>query len=140
MPGQINALQSNRTAGPILGKEHQDTAVRRPGRPFLKITAGKNALAINTVNRFRIHHSDTELPVNHFCKSNIVAARRPYRRCIAPGIKTDAMNIGTVSVHNIKLLIASAVGVKHYLRTVGRIAWRRIDRPAGSQLLAAPAT
>src|SRR3546814_2651876 len=81
--------------------EHQDTAVRRPGRRFLHIVRGRQdalARAIGT------HHADRELALVLLGKRDQVAAWRPHRRRIAALVEADAMLVRAIGIHHIELL------------------------------------
>ncbi len=107
-----------------IAEEHQEQAVRRPGRAFIVEALGQDALA----RAVRLHHADRELALRLLGEGDEIAARRPDRRRIGPFAKRDALRLSAGSRHDIELLGAAAVGIEHDLRAVGRIGRRRVDR------------
>ena len=59
------------------------------------------------------HHAYGKHAAGDFGESDQVAARRPYRRRVAPLAETDAARLAALDLHDVDLLPPAAVGVEH---------------------------
>src|SRR5262249_18700185 len=96
--------------------EHDDTAVRCPGRPLILPAMRQQALA----RAVRPHHPDPEIARRDLGEGDQIAARTPNRSAVLALAKADAMHIRAVGIHHVDLLRAAAAGFEGDLLSVRR--------------------
>src|SRR5262249_23502941 len=106
-----------------VAEEHDHAPVRRPGRSFVVIAFGENALARSV----RAHDADGEPALRLLGEGDIVAARRPYRRRIGALAEADALRLAAVRRRDVDLLLCGGVRLEADARAVGRIGGRGVD-------------
>src|ERR1700709_1726096 len=92
--------------------EHDNAAVRRPGRAFVLPAGGEDAHA----RAVGLHDSDMESAAL-IGKRDQIAARAPYRGAVAALPEADAVLVRAVGAHDIDLLAAAAGGFEGDLGT-----------------------
>src|SRR3546814_12208098 len=97
-------------------EEHQDAAVRRPGRSLFLIRLAEEPLS----RPVRPHHADMEAALVHLGEGDQVAARRPDRRGIPAVAMAGPADVAAACVHVVEPLRPAAVGDDQ----VGRASYR----------------
>src|SRR5262249_51322130 len=121
--GDIDRVEHRPGVAAGIAEEHDHAPVRRPGRSFVVIALGENALARSV----RAHDADGEPALRLLGEGDIVAARRPYRRRIGALAEADALRLAAVRRHDVDLLLSAAIGLEADARAVGRIGGRGVD-------------
>ncbi|ENN87294.1 hypothetical protein RHSP_25736 [Rhizobium freirei PRF 81] len=127
--GQVDGEELRATGAGRLAEEHDDAAVRSPGRTFV-VEAGRQQALAGTI---RLHHADGETATGLLGEGDEIAARRPDRRGIGAVAERDAALVGTIRIHHIDLRLAATVAFKGDLPAVRRVGRRSIDRTRRGQ-------
>src|SRR5579863_9655288 len=97
-----------------IAEEHEEEAVRRPGRPLVMETFREYALA----RPVRLHYANGKRAGALSGEGDVIALRRPDRRRIAPLAVGNPLRIAAARRHDVKLLVTSAIRLEDDLRTV----------------------
>ena len=125
MAGDIDGVQlwPSRGAGHF-PEEHENTAIRRPGRSLVVKAVRQDALAA----AIGFHDADQEAPGDRLGEGDIVAAWRPDRRRIAAIPIGDPPGVAAILAHHEQLLGPVPIGLEHDLASILRKRRSRIDR------------